>query len=107
MTQGMENMDRTRVLRALGWQGTSLHFRLTMGMLCMLVFIMAAGLFGLLSVDSVVDRLQRVHLAPHADRAAAIQSDRALDDLDAAYIRAAAVFLLGLGTVALVSIVLS
>jgi diguanylate cyclase (GGDEF)-like protein len=103
----MDERDRAKVLRALGWSGTSLHFRLTMGMLCMLIFVMAAGLFGLLSVDSVVNRLQKVHLAPHADRAAALQIDKAMDDQRAAYIRSGTVFLLGLGAVGLVSIMVS
>jgi diguanylate cyclase (GGDEF)-like protein len=76
-------------------------------MLCMLVFMMAAGIFSLLSVDTVVDRLQHVHLSQDADRAAAVQSERAVADQQAAYIRAGALFVLGIFTVGLVSMVVS
>ncbi|MEA2434467.1 MAG: hypothetical protein QOG54_1924 [Actinomycetota bacterium] len=103
----MDNKSQSRVLRVLGWQGTSLHFRLMIGMLCMLIFIMAAGLFALLTVDSVVDRLQKVHLSHNADRAAAIQIDLAMAEQQAAYLRAGMIFLFGVATVGLVSLVVA
>jgi diguanylate cyclase (GGDEF)-like protein len=103
----MEEQERSEITRPLGWSRTSLHFRLTMAMLLMLVLLLGAGLVGLLSMDSTVDRLQRVHISNNADRAAAMQIDKAMADQRTAYIRAGAIFIFALATVGFISLVVA